>query len=92
MDLSIDLRGLEPGPGIAAVETIKPGALDAMSMLTDRKGKGSEFLGWLDLPDTTQSELLNVMQQTAVRLASLSEVCVVVGIGGSYLGDRKSVV
>lgn len=88
MDLSIDLRGLEPGPGTAAVETIKPGALDAMSMLTDRKGKGSEFLGWLDLPDTTQSELLNVMQQTAVRLASLSEVCVVVGIGGSYLGAR----
>ena len=56
--------------------------------LYGKSGKGSDFLGWLDLPSkTTHAELLKI-KECAQRLSSISEIIVVIGIGGSYLGSR----
>ncbi len=53
-----------------------------------KTGKGNDFLGWVDLPSKTDESLLKDIENTAATLREKSEVCVVVGIGGSYLGAR----
>ena len=54
----------------------------------EKTGKGSDFLGWVDLPSKTTPALLDEIEATASTLRTKSEVCVIVGIGGSYLGAR----
>ena len=56
--------------------------------LLNKTGIGNNFLGWVDLPSKTDPELLRRMEEDARRLRSISEIFVVVGIGGSYLGAR----
>lgn len=60
----------------------------AYQQLVTKTGKGNDFLGWLDLPEEISPTLLTEINNTANHLASLAEVIVVVGIGGSYLGAR----
>ena len=55
----------------------------------ERKGEGSDFLGWTTLPEKMKdSELVEDIKATATKLRKKSEVFVVIGIGGSYLGAR----
>lgn len=54
----------------------------------NKSGKGSDFLGWVDLPSKTEDALIEKIEKTAASLRAQSEVCVVIGIGGSYLGAR----
>ncbi|PID95221.1 MAG: glucose-6-phosphate isomerase [Bacteroidetes bacterium] len=57
-------------------------------LLMNRQGKGNDFLGWMDLPSTITEESLASIEREAQRLRSISEVILVIGIGGSYLGAR----
>jgi glucose-6-phosphate isomerase len=56
--------------------------------LTDRTGKGNDFLGWLDLPVSIDESMIRRLEQDAERIRKIAEVFVVIGIGGSYLGSR----
>ncbi len=56
--------------------------------LYGKTGKGSDFLGWIDLPENTGPELIQKIRNDAAKIRKESEVAVVVGIGGSYLGAR----
>ena len=60
----------------------------AARLLDGRRGAGSGFLGWLDLPRTMR-EALPAIREAAERL-SASQAVLVVGIGGSYLGARAA--
>ena len=60
----------------------------AKETLTRRTGKGNEFLGWLDLPACVDNEMMKRIKSGVSRLQKMSELMVVVGIGGSYLGAR----
>lgn len=53
-----------------------------------RTGAGSDFLGWVDLPSSITNEFIADIKDKAAELQKKSEVFVVVGIGGSYLGAR----
>lgn len=53
-----------------------------------RTGAGNDFLGWVDLPSSITSEFIADIKNTADELRKKSEIFVVVGIGGSYLGAR----
>ena len=53
-----------------------------------KTGKGNDFLGWMELPTSTSPEVIRTIQERAKALASIAEVVVVIGIGGSYLGTR----
>jgi glucose-6-phosphate isomerase len=53
-----------------------------------KTGKGNDFLGWVDLPSKTSEESISRLIGDAARITGQSEVFVVVGIGGSYLGAR----
>lgn len=61
---------------------------DAYKQLNERSGKGNDYLGWIDLPESITEELLQKIKKTASSIAKQSEVVVIIGIGGSYLGAR----
>lgn len=56
--------------------------------IRERKAVGKEFLGWANLPSSTKELLIKKIEAEAKRLQKLSKICVIVGIGGSYLGAR----
>ena len=58
------------------------------NLLENKTGKGSDFLGWVNLPNDLSDELISDVENTALNLRKQSEVIVVVGIGGSYLGSK----
>ena len=60
----------------------------AHEQLLNKTGKGNDFLGWLTLPIHRDLEEQRNVTRVAERLAAQSEVVVVIGIGGSYLGAR----
>ncbi len=51
-------------------------------------GKGSDFLGWIGLPGSIDPDLIHRIESDASKIRKESDVAVVVGIGGSYLGAR----
>ena len=64
---------------------------DAHIMLTDKTGPGSDFLGWMDLPAGEETEEIRRIRVAAKTIRETSDVFVVVGIGGSYLGPRAAI-
>ncbi|MFA7043831.1 MAG: glucose-6-phosphate isomerase [Bacteroidales bacterium] len=82
---------IEKSLGFVSKETIKSYATktaEANKMLHAGSGKGCDFLGWIDLPSSVQTDFLEDIQTTANILRNKCEVVVVAGIGGSYLGAR----
>ena len=61
---------------------------NAYKTLCSRNGKGNDFLGWLDIPAEFDTNFSQRIKNCADKLAAQSEVVVVIGIGGSYLGAR----
>lgn len=60
-------------------------------MLENGTGRGGDFLGWVDLPIDYDREEFNRIKRAARRIRDNSEVFIVIGIGGSYLGGRAAV-
>lgn len=58
--------------------------------LHEKTGAGSDFLGWIDLPVNYDKEEFSRIQKSAEKIKSDSDVLLVVGIGGSYLGARAA--
>ena len=86
--ISIDLSKTKGFIADGAVQQIEKEVLAAQQKLHDKSGAGNDFLGWLNLPSSITAEHLKEVKATAERLSKQSEVVVVVGIGGSYLGAR----
>src|SRR5690348_16007385 len=66
----------------------KPKAADANKMIYGTTGKGTDFLGWVDLPSRISDDEIKAIEDRAVGLAEISDIIIVIGIGGSYLGAR----
>ena len=66
-------------------------AFEAHKTLTEGTGAGNDFLGWLNLPVTGPTEEIKRIQLAAEKIRSDSDVFVVIGIGGSYLGPRAAI-
>lgn len=63
----------------------------AHETLASRKGPGNDFLGWIDLPVDYDKEEFERIKKAAAKIKSDSEVLIVIGIGGSYLGARAAI-
>ncbi len=63
----------------------------AKEVLVSKSGAGNDFLGWIDLPVDYDKEEFARIQKAAAKIQSDSEVLVVIGIGGSYLGARAAI-
>ena len=66
-------------------------AEDAKEVLVSKSGAGNDFLGWLDLPVDYDKEEFARIKKAAEKIQGDSEVLVVIGIGGSYLGARAAI-
>ena len=73
------------------VESMKKLALDAKELLVSKTGAGNDFLGWIDLPVDYDKEEFARIKQAAAKIQNDSEVLVVIGIGGYYLGARAAI-
>lgn len=60
----------------------------AHKMLHEKTGAGSDFTGWVDLPVNYDKEEFERIKTAAKKIASNSDILIVIGIGGSYLGAR----
>lgn len=74
-----------------AVAAYKTAAGAANKALHQGTGKGSDFLGWLNLPSSIDEAHLADLEATAALLRAKCEVVVVIGIGGSYLGAKATI-
>lgn len=66
-------------------------ALDARDVLVSKTGEGNDFLGWIDLPVDYDKAEFDRVKAAAEKIKKDSEVLVVIGIGGSYLGARAAI-
>ena len=60
----------------------------ASRMLREGNGRGNDFIGWRDLPETYDKEEYARIKAAAKRIRETSDILIVIGIGGSYLGAR----
>ncbi len=75
----------------AEMENMMPQVQTAHEQLHQRNGPGNDFLGWLDLPRKYDKEEFARIRQAANRIRHDSDILVVIGIGGSYLGARAAI-
>ena len=73
------------------VEVMKKQTCDAKDLLVSKTGAGNDFLGWIDLPVDYDKEEFDRIKKAAAKIQSDSDVLLVVGIGGSYLGARAAI-
>ena len=73
------------------MESMKKITEAAKAELLGREGAGNDFLGWIDLPVDYDKEEFARIKAAAKKIQEDSEVLLVIGIGGSYLGARAAI-
>jgi glucose-6-phosphate isomerase len=73
------------------MDMIKTTVEAAKNQLINKSGAGNDFLGWIDLPVNYDKEEFDRIQKSAAKIQQDSEVLLVIGIGGSYLGARAAI-
>ena len=89
--LTLDLSKVAPYLGQHEVSYLEQMVATAHQMLRDKTGAGNEFLGWVDLPLSYNKLEFERIKKAAEKIKSNSEVLIVIGIGGSYLGARAAI-
>ena len=77
--------------GADELQNFKTITLNARDTLLSKTGAGNDFLGWIDLPVCYDKEEFERIKATAKKIKEDSDVLLVVGIGGSYLGARAAI-
>lgn len=72
------------------VDYLSPFVESAHHMLHEKTGPGNDFLGWIDLPENYDKEEYARIKASAEKIKNDSDVLLVIGIGGSYLGARAA--
>lgn len=73
------------------IEAMEQQVLAAHKTLTEKTGEGSDYLGWLNLPFDYDKEEFVRIKMSAEKIKSDSDVLIVIGIGGSYLGAKAAI-
>lgn len=88
--LKLDLSNLEGVVSRQEIDALAPELEAAHAKLYDPAAPGADFTGWVRLPENYDKEEFARIQKAAARIRKDSQVLVVVGIGGSYLGARAA--
>ena len=89
--VTFDYSKAAPFIGAEEVKFMETQATAVKDMLVGKKGAGNDFLGWIDLPVNYDKDEFARIQKAAAKIQSDSEVLLVIGIGGSYLGARAAI-
>ena len=73
------------------IESMKEIAENAKNVLVSGTGAGNDYIGWVNLPADYDKEEFARIQKAAEKIQSDSDVLIVIGIGGSYLGARAAI-
>ena len=73
------------------ISRLAPSAIEAHQQLLNSTGAGNDFLGWLNLPVNYDKEEFARIKEAAEKIKKNSDILVVIGIGGSYLGARAAI-
>ena len=88
--LKLDLSNLEGVVSQAQIDAMAPEVEAAHAKLYDCAAPGSDFVGWVRLPENYDKDEFARIQKAAAKIRKDSQVLVVIGIGGSYLGARAA--
>ena len=88
--IKVDISNLWGQVSLMDLLALEKEIFAAHMKLTERSGAGGEFLGWLDLPKSEPNWEIKKILSAAQRIRQTSDVLVVIGIGGSYLGPRAA--
>lgn len=88
--IKLDLSKTEQFINEQEINNMQPFVTAAHQMINEKSGQGSEFLGWIDLPKDYDKKEFSRIKNAAQRIKSNSDVLIVIGIGGSYLGIRAA--
>lgn len=86
--ISLDIKNVFPFIPEKEIMGMQEEVSTSMQQLKSGTGKGNDFLGWMHLPSEITGEDFSAIEKTASRLRKDSEIIIVVGIGGSYLGAK----
>ena len=88
--MSVRLKSQYVSSFVANEELVnmQPEVTAAHELLVNRSGAGSDFLGWVTLPEDYDREEFARIKVAAEKIKKNCQVCIVIGIGGSYLGAR----
>ena len=89
--LHLNTKYLESYIAPHEMDAVKAQAELAAKTLEERTGAGNDFLGWLDLPVDYDKDEFARIKAAAKKIQSNSDILVVIGIGGSYLGARAAI-
>ncbi len=91
MSVKFNGKHLAPFVSESEFECIFPQVEAAHKMLEDRTGAGNDFLGWVDLPVNYDKDEFARIKKAAAKIMQDTDVLLVIGIGGSYLGARAAI-
>lgn len=89
--IKLNLKNAEPYISEEEVLSLKDMVMAADKMVTEKRGLGSDYLGWTELPKNYDKEEFGRIKAAAKRIRGNSDVLIVIGIGGSYLGARAAI-
>ncbi len=89
--LTFDYTHALPFINETALKNIQPEIEKAAQTLESKTGAGNDFLGWMNLPNDYDKAEFERIQAAAKRIQQQSEVLIVIGIGGSYLGAKSAI-
>ena len=89
MLIEVDMQHVSRFLGKQELAAMAPQVQSAHEQLHTGSGLGSEFTGWLDLPIRYDREEFARIQAAAARIQADSDILIVIGIGGSYLGRGR---
>ncbi len=87
-EIQVNIQNVLDCVSAAEIDNLQPAAAAALNKIHNGTGAGSDFLGWVDLPQLTPADLVDDIVATAEQLRQQCEAVVCVGIGGSYLGAK----
>lgn len=90
MGIKLKLSGIENFVRNEEYAKIQPAVKMASDLLYSGKGAGNNYIGWVDLPNNYDKDEFERIKKAAKKIQSNSEVLIVIGIGGSYLGGRAA--
>jgi len=89
--ITVDLSNVWGQVSLPNLLKIEKEVFDAHMTLSEGTGAGSDYLGWMSLPLREPTDEIRRIQNAADKIRSQSQICVVVGIGGSCLGSRAAI-
>ena len=89
--IQVDISNVWGQLSLPDLLAIEKEVFDAHQTLTQGTGDGNDFLGWLNLPTAEETEEIARIRAAAKQIRENSDVFVVIGIGGSYLGPRAAI-